>query len=82
MRLTQENSQQLKTMGKNFTYLRSTKNWSIKELSELSEISEKALLDIEDGQEFDTPYLFKLCAIYDIKPHEIFSPLKNSPAIF
>lgn len=75
MTIKEENMRQIKVMRENIRILREDRNWSIKKLSELSRISENILIDIEDGQDFDIWYLYKLCGLYDIKLHEIFSPI-------
>jgi len=75
MKLTEENIHRIQTMAENFKLLRKTRNWSLEGLSQRSGISVTILADIESGQEFDTPYLFELCAIYNIRPHEVFLPL-------
>ena len=53
-------------MRKNFKYLHEAKKWLIKDLSAISGISEKILIDIENGNDFDVLYLFELCSIYRI----------------
>ncbi len=72
MNIREENARQIKTMRKNFKILREQQKWSIKELSELSGISEIVLMKIESGEDFGIIYLFQLCDIYNIKPHKIF----------
>lgn len=68
-----ETTTELRIMRDNFKSLRQAKGWSVKKLSEVSGISKKILTDIEEGEDFDVYYLIKLCRIYHIKPHEIFS---------
>ena len=75
MKITEENARGLEIMSLNFKALRQAKGWSIKELSTIFGISTKILTDIENGQDFDSRYLFDLCRIYQVKPHEIFSPI-------
>jgi len=67
-----ENTKQLKTMRENFRLLRRSKNWSIEYLSNISGINKKILNEIEDGKDFESIHLIKLCSIYHIKPSEIF----------
>jgi len=77
MDIQEENERQNKQMQKNFKFLREQRNWSIQKLSEISGIGEKNLTGIETGKDFGMLYLFKLCRIYDLKPHEVFSPLES-----
>jgi transcriptional regulator with XRE-family HTH domain len=77
MNLKEENEHQVKVIRENIRFLRQRRNWSIKQLSELSGISEEILIDIEEDGDFETQYLFKLCAVYHIKPHEVFFPIKK-----
>ena len=70
--IKKENIKELETMRKNFKYLRLLHNWSIEELSNISAIDQKILIDIENGEDFDIQYFFMLCHIYHMKPHEIF----------
>ena len=71
--IAEENAKQLIIMFENFKLLRQKKGCSVKELSELSGISEKILAGMEAGENFGVQYLFQLCHIYRIKPCEIFS---------
>ena len=73
--ITEENEKQLKTMRENFKALRENKGWGFKELSKISKISVNTLADIEQGEDFDVIYLIRLCRIYNIEPHKIFSPV-------
>ena len=75
MKLHEENAKQIKIMRKNFKLLREKKGWSIDELSRISRIDGKVLLDIESEEDFELVFLFTLCRIYDIKPHEVFLPV-------
>ena len=68
-----ENNKQFKIMRENFKFLREAKGWSINELSEISGIDIKILTDIEEGEDFNIQYFIRLCRIYRIKPHKIFS---------
>lgn len=72
----EENLRQIKTMTENFRFLRESRGWSLKDLSDISGIDEKILADIEGGSDFDVAHLFKLCGIYRVRPREIFSPLR------
>ena len=74
-RKTEENTKGLRIMRDNFIFLRQRKGWSVQELSEISGIAEKILTNIEKGKDFEVQYLFKLCYIYHIKPHQIFSDI-------
>jgi len=67
------NMEQISAMWKNLRLLREQKGWSIDELSQISGINKKNLAKIESGKVFDIQYLFILCRLYNIKPHEIFS---------
>ena len=62
----------------NLKHLREAKTLSLKELSEISGISEKFLAKIEKGKDFEIQILFILCRIYGIKPHEIFRKLESN----
>ena len=75
MNLSEENNKELQIMRKNLKFLRTNRNWSIKELSEISRITPKMLKDIEEGENFKIQYLIQLCHIYHIKPRDIFSPI-------
>lgn len=77
MDIEKENAYQIGTMQKNLKILREKRNWSVKDLSELSGISEKILADIENGRDFEVIYLFRICSIYDIKPCKIFLTIKG-----
>ena len=72
---SKEITKQLKIMRGNFKNLHVKNGWSFEELSEISGIKTKILTEIENGQDFDVHYLIKLCQIYGIKPHNIFSPI-------
>jgi len=61
---------------RNLKLLREEKSWSFEELSQISEVDVKILIDIENGEDFDIQFLFVLCRVYGIKVREIFSPLK------
>jgi len=73
--ISEENKKQVQNMRENFISLRRSKGWSIQELSEISGIDIKTLADIEEGQDFDIDYLFRLCRLYNISPHRIFFPV-------
>ena len=63
---------------RNFRQLRGQRNWSFKKLSQVSGINENILINIENGKDFGTQYLIKLCRVYDIKPCDIFLPIAAS----
>ena len=69
----EENDKQLKKMYHNLKLMRQSREWSLEELSRVSGINKKILTKIENGKDFDIQYLIKLCRIYRIAPHEIFS---------
>ena len=75
MKISEENAKGLKIICENFKVLRNARGYTMEELSKISDISTKILTDIENGQDFDVRYLFKLCCVYQIKPYEIFSPV-------
>ena len=77
MNIQEENKKQLKTMVQNFKLLRKERNWSIEELSQISKIDNKILMNIENGKDFDLDFLFTLCEIYGIKVYQIFLPLEK-----
>ena len=75
MNVSEKNGKQLESMRKNFKSLREAKGWSVNALSKISGINKKILTDIEDGEDFETQYMIKLCHIYHIKPHKMFSQI-------
>ncbi|MCL2883928.1 MAG: helix-turn-helix domain-containing protein [Oscillospiraceae bacterium] len=75
MSIAEQNRIQIQTMRENFKSLREQRDWSIEKLSRVSGIKEKILIAIETDQNFELKYLFTLCRLYNIKPHEIFLPL-------
>jgi len=75
MNIREENARQCQTMQENFRRLREKRGWSVKELSEISGISEHILAAMERSGDFDVLYLFELCDLYGIKPREIFFPI-------
>jgi transcriptional regulator with XRE-family HTH domain len=72
--IERENARQIKNMRKNFKALRKERDWTVRELAELSGISGRVLKDIERGRDFDVEYIFRLCRVYGIDPRGIFSP--------
>ena len=72
-KIPEENKQQMENMYNNLKSLRKVKKLSIEELSKISGINKKTLMDIEAGEDFEIECLFKLCRIYNIIPYKIFS---------
>jgi len=78
MNIHEINTEQIQTMRKNFKLLREEKNWTIKDLSEITGISEETLIGIENGEDFEIEFLFVLCRIYAISSSKIFQPRGGS----
>ena len=70
---------ELEILRRNLVHLRLSHNWTIDELSEISGISIKILTDIEDGEDFEVYYFLKLCHLYQVKPHELFTVSSRLP---
>ena len=75
MTFPEQNDHQLETMQINLKLLREQKSWSINDLSQISGIESQILSDIENGEDVDIAFIFKLCRIYGKTLHEIFLPL-------
>ena len=77
IKLKSESKRQIEIMRGNLKFLRAVNNLTIKKLSELSEIGEITLTEMENGEDFDVGYLIRLCGIYRISPYEIFCELEE-----
>ena len=77
MNIKKENRRERENVKNNLKFLRERENWSVQELSEISGICSKILLDIEAGEDFELPVLFTLCGIYHIKPHSVFLSMES-----
>ncbi len=75
MVINEEHKKMLKVIGGNFKLIREKRDLTLDKLSELSGIEIKILTDIENGEDFDLDYVFKLCQIYNIEPKAIFQEL-------
>ena len=75
MNIKEENQKQLEQMWANFKYLRTSKGWTLEEVSGGTGIPMSVLIEMEEGEDFDIRHLPDLCRFYHVKLSEIFGPL-------
>ena len=76
---TKTTDEEMIQMCRNFKLLREQRGLSVRELSKASGVSEHIISNLENemlGKGANTGHIFKLCAFFEIKARNIFSPLK------